>query len=859
MAGIKVPQYKIFKIGTTKLKNSKWDLKITKNEAIKLDEMIALFEAQEFRLISKILNKPINEIDFSKYIMSVVIDNKSDFKRATSSKGIIVNGINFRRFVGTTGGLKNNTLLFVNNNEIELNGKKTSVLNELNIRCECNRNKEIQLVPAKYEAYKALTCSASQPICEPRRILVVKDCITKFKDTVIYLDNSNPELDHPSVEEKTNMELENTVSDGFNLCTIEYMKKVSDSLGLDYVTSGVCLRNAWLKGMLYPFPIIEFIEKYNNSNYMIEDIWGNLQDIRECDMIITESSLKLWSSYSSIDDYMKSYKENGYGFAVTKISPKKIDDQRELNYQYLQSYNFSDKDIEELCEPTIDYLKKSMGGDYESTIKFLGISDKSDNMSWQKALYTSEYMLGDPYIIDSIHRMIKKKINNAKIGKLIVNGNYQIGSGDPFALMQSICGLEVTGLLKSEECYSKYWIDKNVDELVIFRSPMTSHNNIRKCKCIDNEEVRFWYQYMDTIMIINGWDTFCMAENGCDWDGDILFSTNNKILSNNHVKLPAILCAQQNAKKVIIDEENVKVTNKNGMGNKVGTITNRVTAMMEVLARFKEGTNEYKELQKRIACGQLYQQDELDKIKGIIAKPMPNKWFSIKSCENDFEKSICVDKNPFFMIYVYDDYRIKYRQYIDNCNKKCKRKYGITIDELYKLDDKTEEQIEFLYWYEKKMPFGMSDCSMNKICRYVGSQFEGYKIQLKKNFDFDYNVLKVKRRCTEEHRKELLDLCNEYTKMISSYKRNKSKYNDKYEESTNIFSNDDKKVDKRKFMQEYFYNRAKEICPNDDERLNIILDMCYLYKNNKQFCWDCIGDLICKRLEELNGKVEFNT
>ena len=58
-------------------------------------------------------------------------------------------------------------------------------------------------------------------------------------------------------------------------------------------------------------------------------------------------------------------------------------------------------------------------------------------------------------------------------------------------------------------------------------------------------------------------------------------------------------------------------------------------------------------------------------------------------------------------------------------------------------------------------------------------------------------------------------------------------------------------------MQQYYYNAAKEICPNDDERLNIILDMCYSYKNNKQFCWDCIGDLICKRLEELNNDTDI--
>ena len=41
--------------------------------------------------------------------------------------------------------------------------------------------------------------------------------------------------------------MENTVSDGFNLCTIGYMQRVAESLGLDYTPAGVCLRNAWLK------------------------------------------------------------------------------------------------------------------------------------------------------------------------------------------------------------------------------------------------------------------------------------------------------------------------------------------------------------------------------------------------------------------------------------------------------------------------------------------------------------------------------------------------------------------------------------------------------------------------------------
>ena len=602
MAGINVPQYEIFKIGTDKLKYSNWNLYISKKEAFKYQELVKLFEGQEFRIMAnKILCQPINKIDFSKIFIQIVIDKKTDFARATSKKGITVNGVNYRRFVGTTGGLKNNTLLFC----------RSEYVDELNRLCNCKRNKKVKLVPAKYEAYKALTCSASQPICNPKRILVVRDCITKYFADVISLDDGicSSEPQRTIVKDK---ELENNVSDGFNLCTIEYMQRVADSLGIPYTPSGVCLRNAWLKGMLYPFPIIEFIEKFNNGNYFIEDIWGNLQDIRECEMIITESSLKLWSAYNSIDDYISSYKECGYEFAVTKIAPEELEESRELNYQYLQSYDFTDDDIKELCGPTINILKKSMGGDYSSTLNFLGLVENPELNTWQAALYESEYMLGDPYIIDTIHRYIKKKISGAKIGKLIVDGNYQIGSGDPFALMQSICGLEVTGILKQDECYSKFWLDKNEDDIIILRSPMTSHNNIRRCYINSSDEAAYWYQYMNTIMIINGWDSFCMAENGCDWDGDILYSTNNDVLRRKFVKLPAIECVQRNAEKVIVTEKDIKKTNKDGMGNQVGTITNRVTAMMEVQSHFPKGSKEYSELEYRIECGQLYQQNELD-------------------------------------------------------------------------------------------------------------------------------------------------------------------------------------------------------------------------------------------------------
>lgn len=829
MAGISVPQYEIFKIGTNKLKYSNWNLTISAKEAFKYQELISLFEGRHFLIMAnKILHKNIQDIDFSKIFLQVVIDTKTDFTRATGKKGVTVNGINYRRFVGTTGGLKNNTLLLCNSEYIDK-------LNEL---CECKRNPEIKLVPAKYEAYKALTCSASQPICEPNGILVVKDCIAEYIADVISLDDSSGE--EPKREIIHDKTLENNISDGFNLCTIQYMERVGRSLNLTYTPSGVCLRNAWLKGMLYPFPIYEFIEKYNNGNYMIEDIWGNTQDLRKCEMILTESSLKLWSAYDCIEDYVTAYRECGYGFSVTKISSHVLEEERELNYQYLQSYDFTQEDIEELCAPTINYLKDAMCGDYNSTIKFLGINENTDVNSWQRALYTSEYMLGDPYIIDSTHRYIKKKMNDAKIGKLFVKGNYQIASGDPFALMQSICGLKVTGLLKSDEIYSKFWINKNEDEVVVFRSPMTSHNNIRMCKINSSDECKYWYQYMDTIIIINGWDSFCMAENGEDYDSDLNFSTNNPVLKRRYRYLPAIECIQRNTEKIVVTESAVKKTNKDGMGNQVGTITNYVTSMMEVQSHFEKNSEEYKELEYRIECGQLFQQNELDRIKGIVATPMPAYWYNLGACGDDKRlQSLCAYRKPYFMIYVYDETKKQYKQYVKESNAKCYAIYKCSIQELSEKENLTDEQKEFLFWYERKMPVGIGNCSMNKICRYVESQLDGYKSQLHKNSTFDYNKLKVKRRCTEEHRQALKELEQYYCECIKQYKARKDKQDefDRYYQRVNMIKK--------------FRNEAAEICPNDDERMNIILDMTYGYKGNRQFCWDCIGKLIIKRLEEL--------
>ena len=47
---------------------------------------------------------------------------------------------------------------------------------------------------------------------------------------------------------------------------------------------------------------------------------------------------------------------------------------------------------------------------------------------------------------------------------------------------------------------------------------MTAANNIVRMKLASREEIEYWYRFMDTVAILNAWDTTCDAMNGADKD-----------------------------------------------------------------------------------------------------------------------------------------------------------------------------------------------------------------------------------------------------------------------------------------------------------------------------------------------------
>ena len=158
------------------------------------------------------------------------------------------------------------------------------------------------------------------------------------------------------------------------------------------------------------------------------------------------------------------------------------------------------------------------------------------------------------------------------------------------------------------------------------------------------------------------------------------------------------------------------------------------------------------------------------------------------------------------MLFRSDETKRQYKQYIKESDSKCYALYHCSIQDLYNnYDSISDEQKEFLFWYERKMPVGIGNCSMNQICRYVESELDGYKSQLHKSSSFDYNTLKVKRRCTEEHRQALKELEQYYCECVAEYKK-RQHLNDKMTAN-----------ESRKYLCSSIKQKAMDICPNDDE------------------------------------------
>ena len=323
--------------------------------------------------------------------------------------------------------------------------------------------------------------------------------------------------------------------------------------------------------------------------------------------------------------------------------------------------------------------------------------------------------------------------------------------------------------------------------------------------------------------------------------------TDNEVLVEKLIELPALMCAQRRATKKVVCEEDFIKSNIESFGNDIGRTTNWITSMFEVQSRFKPTDPEFKELEYRIRCGQLYQQNVIDKAKGIIAKPMPREWHDrhavnqIEDAEKrKFYRDIVADKKPYFMRYIYPALMKQYNTYIKNTNRSALREFQMTVEEMGKIphDQLTDRQDDFLRYYRVRMPVGMGNCVMNKICRRFEAEFDGFIGKVTGGEKFDYSIMKSGVEYSQSQLTAVKKLYEEYNKKLQSYA---------------VFSyyervDEDESISAISSMRDEFIRECEQVCQNSTTLCDIILDVCYCRSTSKKFAWDICGEAIIQNL-----------
>lgn len=244
----------------------------------------------------------------------------------------------------------------------------------------------------------------------------------------------------------------------------------------------------------------------------------------------------------------------------------------------------------------------------------------------------------------------------------------------------------------------------------------------------------------------------------------------------------------------------------------------------------------------------------IDKAKGIVAKPMPRNWYDRHTVntiedidEREFQRSIVADRKPYFMRYIYPDLMKQYNTYVKNTNRNALREFQMTIEEMMELpvERLSDRQLDFLRYYRVRMPVGMGDCVMNRICRKIEGEFDGVIRRMNSESEFDYTIMKSGSEYTYQQKLAVQKIYDEY---ISISKSNAIAGSYTHSSGTDV-------ANSWQVLRHSMYTDIAAVCSNADTLCDVLLDVCYKRSSSKKIAWNLAGNQIIENLLNNNGRV----
>lgn len=507
--------------GSTKIKNI---YNINNNIVLNNKRIKDCIIKQQYNHLFRILknNNRIKD-NFIKDVLFIDCKNNSNYQKQLDyilRHGVVINNIKYKYWGKSASMSRSGILGFVSDEMYET--IESYAMMEI---------KFDKTILSKFEAYKCLLLSSCFCIEEKLPYMIVVDDYENVIENVDirYVD----EKEIPYIDKKTNKEkvfkekiikqgkkeIKNCINDGAGFVSIEYAKKISEYLEIDYTICIAMLRIPYVKGLGI---VIDFKSYYKSKGITyIKDIWGKKHKVEDIDIILTKSQYKGFkyfkqdNTYKDWQRYLDLLKKYNYCVGISKwnYSHKNEPKMTRANYQTLQTLDIGKDDLIDMSLYTRNWIEKILGGDLLYIYKYLGIGEntKPSNI-YMKAIMLNPQMINDIKIRSYLYGLLKKTIDEIKIGKIYIKGAFKFLIPDVIMMLEYIGGLSIKGCLKKGEMYAK----EHKGEYILNRNPHICKAEHVILNAIENNQTKKWLSHLENVCMVNGYDVTAQSLNGAD-------------------------------------------------------------------------------------------------------------------------------------------------------------------------------------------------------------------------------------------------------------------------------------------------------------------------------------------------------
>ena len=556
-------------------------------------------------------------------------NNGKDLKQLREhfyKNGFNLGGVHYVRYKRSSGSSRQGKCLFIDE----------KLLKAMENWGECGLKPTGDL--ASWESYKSLSLSSLIGTIDIplNGILFIQDCKSEFKEEVVSVEEKDGDL-VATTKETT---IKNNIWDGESL--------LDQSLFVeDYAEKHMLLlRNKFFKSCAFKTKLQKW---FKDNNITLTDLKERgfitlATDISQIVMVTTPKSMKFLKFMK--DDFTENNVRKWVDKVDCTFGVVKYDKRTKFfggkmvqtSYQFINTLGFTEKQVEELLQPSKDYLttirndydfmryhfsdayKREEGDNTEELSD--GLAERSDVIF---KLMGINYDFKDTKLYYNFRNdVVESQKDRLKEGHILIPGTNATLFGNGPEMLLALSGKfdlhskinEPTILAKGEIACKKF---ENGEKLVCARSPHITMGNLY---CVTNNLSSDIWDYFDlgeNIVCVNAiCENIQQRLNGCDYDSDAMLITNDKLIvdtafkQNDTFKVPVnnIEPSEKDLELVELDYETSE--------NRIGEIVNLSQKLNSILwnklnngASFEEVCDIYENICKLAVLSGI----EIDKAK----------------------------------------------------------------------------------------------------------------------------------------------------------------------------------------------------------------------------------------------------